>query len=410
MSGFGGFDEVRTELQRDFRQSLVNLVVRPEAFEEARDRDYVVGRDEFNGRRVRVALAPRRAYEGRPSLRHRLMQAGGAGVGGTLVLTDCSMNRNGTYEAFDAVPFGPGVPVLLDGVARVAAPYQLEDGTWRQSVQHLRSGRARACSSYAEVVDATVAALSEAGPGRSGAVVRGWHSERGGAIGFEILSVYDPDPSEYLPADASFDAFLMSPDVFVSGLNASATGERCMAIVARMLETSRGEVVWEVIPKRTYSLGGLAAQAAALGKGRDRSAPYRLEPGDTGVTTTGCLPTAIGFVERQGVLWPRMAVPLRSGRPVREIRVATARVSPAPEENVPLTGRHSPGAPGGERTRPCAMAAARDSAPPVPPDLMRGLVPVSDLDRGGPDGCEDVAAIARLEESMAGRRPVGVPG
>jgi hypothetical protein len=409
MSGIGGFEEVRTELQRDFRASLVNLVVRPDAFEEARDRDYVAGRDEFNGRRVRVALAPRRAYEGRPSLRHRLAQAGGTGGGGTLVLTDCSLNRNGTYEAYDAVPFAPGMPVLLDGVARVAAPYQIEDGTWRQSVQHLRSGRARACSTYAGVVDAVVAALSEPGPGRSGAMVRGWHAGRGGAIGFEILSVYDPDLAEYLPPDASFDAFLMSPDIFVSGLNASASGERCMAIVARMLESSPGEVVWEVIPKRTYSLGGLAAQAAALGRGRDRSAPYRIEPAAPDATATGCLPTAIGFVERLGVLWPRMAVPLRAGRPVRDIRVATARVSPAPEEHPVRTVRKASTSAGGLRPRPFGLPiGARDEVPPIPPDLMRGLVPVPD--GGRRDGCEDVAAIARLEETTAGRRPVGVPG
>jgi hypothetical protein len=347
------------------------------------------------GRQVRATLADRRTYDGRPGLSQRAAEAG---IGGVLVMVDCHRNRIGTYEAFNALSFPPGSPVLLDGVARVCAPMLRADGTWRQSVQHLRTGRATACEGYADVVDAVFSALSDEGPGRAGAIVRGWHSALGGAIGFEIGRVFDPECREYLDAGASFDAFLASPDVFVAGLGASATGERCMGVVSDLMDSSSGTVVWEVIPKRTYSMGGYIAEAAALTSGRDSSRPYRMDR-STQDARTGCLPSIVGFVSREGVLWPKVAKPLRTGIPVPEIRVATARTVPGREVLQPV--RRSTHA---VRTTPFVqrpMAGVDPNAPaPLPPDLLPGVAAAGpgSPDLGGPGGyaTEDLAAVARL--------------
>jgi hypothetical protein len=402
MTGFGGFEEVRRELQQSWRGSLVSLALRQVRMETAGQHEYAVGRDIGTGRSVRAVLSDRRSYSGRPGLRAR---AGLAGEGGTLVLVDCSRNRVGTFEAFNALPFPAGCPVLVDGTVRVCAPAAREDGVWRQTVQHLRTGRARLCTSYAGVVDAVLAALAEDGPGRAGAVVRGWHAGRGGTMGFEVGRVYDPEARDYLPADPSFDAFLATPDVFVAGLGVPASGEQCMETVSRLMDASPGAVVWEVIPKRSYALGSLAAGAAAMRTGRDASRPYRFDQSSPDLRATGCLPSVVGFTEREGVLWPKIVVPLQAVPPVPEIRVATARVTPSMDRPpaAPCPARAGRGLRAGRQGQPAAAGRADplfspDAPPPLPPDLLPRIAAAGPgaPDLGGPDGdgTEDTAADA----------------
>lgn len=434
MAGFQGFSEVRRELQRGFREGMVNLAISPEGWESLAGRDYVRGRDLSTGHRVRASLADRRGWEGRPTLGERRDHLESGGPGGVLVLTDCQRSRSGTYEAFNASPFPAGSVVLVDGAARVCAPFRRGGGSWGQSIQHVRSERSIACGSYAEVVDAILSALAEDGPGRAGAVVRGWHAATGGAMGFEVGRVFDPDARDYLQPDASFDAFLGQPDVFVAGVGTSGDGARCMDIVGRLMDENPGEIVWEVIPKRTYSLGGFVAEAAGLRTGRDLSLPFRFNKSER---ATGCAPTLLAFVERDGSLWPRVAVPLRGdASPVPEIRVATRHATPGPlpapearpsrDEPVaaPMT-RRSKGMYGAigalnllgpARPAPAGTVdplAVLDAPPPIPPELGLPLIAASARggapDLGGPEGAgpEDVVALARLECHADALRALG---
>lgn len=390
MAGFEGFEEVRREFQRSWRDGLVNMAIRVDSSETVGTHDYVVGRDVSNGRRVRAVLADRRGYDGRPSLPQRVLEAGPDGI---MVLIDCHRNRNGTFEAFNALPFPASAPVLVDGVARVSVPWMRREGGWRQSVQHLRTDQAVSCDSYMTLVDAVLAALSKDGPGRAGAIVRGWHIERGGAMGFEIGRIFDPDVRDYLDAEMSFDAFLASPDVFVGGLGTSATGDHCMGIVSRLMDECPERIIWEVIPKRTYSLGGAVATAAGLGTGRDPSRSYRMNAMSVESRATGCLPSIIAFAERDGVFWPRLAVPFRIGEPVPEVRISTASVFSVCHHRVSASGPQARGERGLTRsTRPMsAELLAVAAAGPGSPDL------------GGLDGTvnEDVAAFSRTGESLA---------
>lgn len=433
MAGFQGFSEVKRELQRGFREGLVNIALGVDAWEALGGRDYVIGRDVATGRRVRASLADRRSWEGRPSLAERRRQLDENGPGGILVLTDCQRSRSGTFEALNATPFPAGSVVLVDGVARVCAPFRRAGGGWGQSIQHLRTDHAVACGSYGEVVDAVLVALAEDGPGRAGAVVRGWHGLTGGAMGFEVGQVFDPASRCYVAPDASFDAFLAQPDVFVAGVGASGDGARCMDIVGRLMDANPGEIVWEVVPKRTYSMGGFVAEAAGLRTGRDPSLPYRMDQG--GGSATGCMPSLLAFVERDGSFWPRIAVPLRGDlRPVPEIRVATRNAEPralpdappAPPEAAAAgpVARRSAGQRGalgvlrligGGAVRAAAAdpLADPDAPPPIPPELGLPLLAASARggapDLGGPGGAgpEDLAALARLDLHSDGLRSLG---
>ncbi len=395
MSKFEGFEEVRQDLQRSWRRSLVNIAVVPERIETVGRHAYVTGCDIENGRVIRATLSDRRQFDARKGLEQVFSECG---PDGTIVLTDCAQNRNGTFEAGNSIAFPSGALVLADGVARISTPRCRPNGTWAQSIQHLRSGRARTCDRYTDVVDGILAALAEEGPGRSSAVVRGWHTDRGGAIAFEIAPVFDAAEMVYLNADESFDAFLASPSIFVAGLGTSASGHDCMGIVARMMDDPK-TVVWEVIPKRTYSLSNLAAEAAALGTGRDLSAPYRL-PSARDPLATGCLPTLLGFVERQGVLWPRIALPLRSGLPVPELRIATGRIKPdqavrRPESSSKVSV---------ERRNPAGHRMSKglnlDAPPPTPPDLPQ----LADMGPDAPDldgYAEDLEAVTRIRDASS---------
>lgn len=424
MEGFSGFTEVRRELQKSFRQQLVNLAIQVDGFSFLASRTYVNGRDLVTGRSVRAALAERRSYDGRPTLADRREQLGD---GGRLILTDAWLNRNGIYEALNALPFQRGSLILTDGLVRVSVPRQRDVGAWSQSIQHLRTDGAIHCTTYPEIVDAALAALAEEGPGRAAAVVRGWHAEKRGGMSFEIARLFDRDERAYLPPENSFDAFLAAPDVYVGGLNTSASGERCLEILSRLMNDHPDEIVWEVIPKRTYSMGGLVAEAAGLGTRRDASAPYR---SDSHRQSTGFMPSVVAFVERDGVAWPRFVGPQRGDSlPQPLTYVATANVTPVPPQfsparvsgepgNASKAGAVTPsGAPGRIRSssvrRPAAMdpVVAHDAPPPMPPDLAFPSFPASgedmpDLSAFDGIDTDDLAALSRLEDLAAG---LGLP-
>jgi hypothetical protein len=402
MSGFDGFEEVKRDLQKAWSQSLVNLAVSPDAAERIGDHFYVTGRDLVSQRKVRVTLSDRRNFANRISLENALEQVG---VHGVLVLLDCHQNRLGTFEARNVIAFSNPSLVLLDGMARVSAPSRRGDGSWGQSIQHIRTGQAALCGSYADVVESLLNALEQPGPGRSGAIIRAWHTEKGGVLGFEVPSVFDPTAKDYLGSEQSFDSFLASPDVYVGGIGATVSGEKCMDMVLRLLADSHKEVLWEVLPKRTYSLGSLAAEAAAAG-GRDFSKPYRMSPGDIWSRSTGCLPTLIGFTDRGGVLWPRIAAPLRAklpALPIPELRIASGMVKPdavptpnAARENVRAKAKRFMSS-----YQPPAEAAANPAVSDLLP-LLAAAGPGSP-DIGGLDGSrtEDLLSLAKVETNPA---------
>lgn len=74
----------------------------------------------------------------------------------------------------------------------------------------------------------------------------------------------------HLDAHMSFDAFLASADVSLAGLGTSGSGEHRVAIMSRLMDGSTGQVVWEVIPERTHSLGTVGAPAGAVPALQDR--------------------------------------------------------------------------------------------------------------------------------------------
>jgi hypothetical protein len=323
MVGFGGFEQVGKDFKNRSRERLLNVAVRVHSVDCPGSREILKAVDMVSGTPLKAVLDDWRTFEGRRTLVERFQDCGGHG--GFMVLLACDIDRNGLRRASNAYAIPKDGLVLIDGVVRACAPLQKDDGSWSQSIQHLKTGRAVTCSSYPELVDACVSALSEEGPGRAGALVRGWHAQALRAMAFEVGSVFDAYEGKYLSAEESFDAFLATPDIFVHGLSTKTEGHACMDRVASIMEEHPNEVVWEVIPKRSYSLGGFIAEAADAKSGRDASMPFRM---DKSRRSTGCLPGIVAFVRREDVLWPRLCVPFCNATPVPEALVSTARVSP----------------------------------------------------------------------------------
>lgn len=403
MSAFQGFTVIKETLRHELRRELVNLAVIPEKIESAFGNEYLIGRDVVSGRAVRAILTRSPQRRACFTLGARFDASGTQGI---IILSSCSKNRNGTWEASGASSYSSPKHVLTDGTMRACAAVQRAGGAWVQSVQHLRTGRATACRSYEAVVDAVIAALGEDGPGRAGAVVRGWHPVRDGAMGFEVGLAFDPSLRGYLDAETSFSMFLAKRDVWVAGIGEHTTGERCLDIVGGLIERHPDDIVWEVISKRTYSLGGMIAESAGLGVGRDASTAYRM--GDyTG--QTGCLPSIIGFVERYGTLWPRVVSPQRGeGEPVSELRVPTTWARPSTVDPRQAVGGRSD-----RRSKSVPAETAPACPAPLPPDLI--LPRLAAAGHGSPDlcasdgiGAQDVAALsASGRDDVMPRPPPG---
>lgn len=306
MGGFKGFTKVKDDLRGSFRSKLVNLAVSVSGVETVGGREYVSGVDLVTGRPVRATLSDWRTFDNRPTVSERILEAGDGGV---LIFSDAQFNRIGTFEAFNIVAVPKHGNIDTSGYMKVSAPSQRHNGTWSQSIQHLRTNRAVMCRSYEAVIETALSALSDDGPGRPGVVIRGWDPNGSGSMAFEFGSMFDPSDRVYLDPETSFDAFLASPDIYVYGLNTSTSGVTCTEIMASLLEENGDDLVWEVIPKKTYSLGGFIAEGAGLGQRRDNSKPYRF---DAARRRTGFLPSIIAFKEgRAGIMWPRIITPQR---------------------------------------------------------------------------------------------------
>ena len=353
MPGFGGFAEVGKRLKDEQRARMTTVVMRVDAYDFLVSREFVSGHDLIGGGIIRATLADRRTYDGRSTLADVREQYG---EGCILVLSDCVRNRLGTFEARKVTPFVSESLVVTSGLASVTKARQHEDGRWVQTIQHLATDRSALCKDFRHLVDEVLASL-DAGEGRSGAMVRGWHggSRRASVMAFDVTRTWDRHAKRFHDAEASLDAFLAAESIYIAGVNATATGEQCLGEVERLMGSHPHDIVWEVIPKQSYGLGGVAAEEAGLRVRRDPSEAYRITSDQTGY-----LPSVIGFTERDDVLWPRLVAPIRMG------------IEPSPAAYVP-TAHAVPGAPvrshGSPGRAATAQAAVEDCSPPMPPDL-----------------------------------------
>jgi hypothetical protein len=220
------------------------------------------------------------------------------------------------------------------------------------------------CEDFSDLMAAVAATLGGgSGHGRSGAVVRGWHprSRKAGIMSFEIAQAWDPEARVYLAADGSLAAFSAMPDVFISGINTSASGAQCLDEAERLMGAYPDDIVWEIIPKQSFSVSGLAAEEAGLQIRRDPSGPYRLPGG----RSTGFVPSVIGFADKNGSWWPRIVAPSRlDAKPVAAPYVATPHAAPGAQPRAPEASSLPAQAPLGQYAE---MPPEWDEVPPPPP-------------------------------------------
>lgn len=301
-----------------WKASLETVAVRIESF-EFDDRVYAVGRRLPDGQQVRVTMSQDGGVQSRVGLEQRSDRVL---PGGVIVFHDCSRNPNGTYEARRSVVVSAtpdeALRVMHDVQASVLAPVRREDGTWTQPAQIIDAARSRVVASYDEIVAGVLTSLSEDGPGRAGAVLRGIDPD-GQAAAVMIHRAWDGEKGRYLSPEESFDAFVDRESVRIDGLeNSYLSGAEFLGYV----QTLEG-VAWEVVPMRSVSYGPAASQAVSEGTRRDPSLAYRMMPGST---WTGFAPSLACIAEDRVI---RDLVPLRGHvEPIMLAHIPTPHVTP----------------------------------------------------------------------------------